>query len=49
MLRFGIKGKHYIINDEGKMQFEGSERNNSSNTAEYGYSTGTWQMQVIFL
>ena len=29
--------KHYIINDEGKMQFEGSERNNSSNTAEYGY------------
>jgi len=27
MMRFGIEGKHYIINDEGKMQFEGSERN----------------------
>lgn len=36
MMRFGIEGKHYIINNEGKMQFEGSERNGGER-ADYGY------------
>jgi putative aldouronate transport system substrate-binding protein len=36
MMRFGIEEKHYIINDEGKMQFEGSERN-GGDRADYGY------------
>lgn len=36
MMRFGVEGKHYIINDQGKMQFEGSERN-GGDRADYGY------------
>ncbi|MBP8988659.1 MAG: ABC transporter substrate-binding protein [Clostridia bacterium] len=36
MMRFGIEGKHYIINEEGKMQFEGSERNGGKRE-DYGY------------
>jgi putative aldouronate transport system substrate-binding protein len=36
MMRFGIEGKHYIKNDQGKMQFEGSERNGGER-ADYGY------------
>lgn len=36
MMRFGIEDKHYVINDEGKMQFEGSERN-GGDRADYGY------------
>jgi putative aldouronate transport system substrate-binding protein len=36
MMRFGIEGEHYIINDEGKMQFEGSKRNGGER-ADYGY------------
>ena len=36
MMRFGIEEKHYIINEEGKMQFEGSERN-GGDRADYGY------------
>ena len=36
MMRFGVEDKHYIINDQGKMQFEGSERNGGER-ADYGY------------
>ncbi|MEG0766348.1 MAG: ABC transporter substrate-binding protein, partial [Clostridia bacterium] len=36
MMRFGIEGKHYVKNDQGKMVFEGSERN-GGNRADYGY------------
>jgi putative aldouronate transport system substrate-binding protein len=36
MMRFGVENKHYIINNEGKMQFEGSERNGGAR-ADYGY------------
>ncbi|HZJ57861.1 MAG TPA: ABC transporter substrate-binding protein [Clostridia bacterium] len=36
MMRFGVEDKHYVINDEGKMQFEGSERN-GGDRADYGY------------
>lgn len=36
MWRFGIEGEHYIINEQGKMQFEGSKRN-SGDRADWGY------------
>jgi len=36
MWRFGIKDEHYIINEQGKMQFEGSRRNGGAR-ADYGY------------
>lgn len=36
MMRFGLEGQHYIINDEGKMQFEGSAKN-GGDRADYGY------------
>jgi putative aldouronate transport system substrate-binding protein len=36
MMRFGVEGQHYILNDEGKMQFEGSARN-GGDRADYGY------------
>ena len=36
MMRFGVEGKHYVMNDQGKMQFEGSERN-GGDRADYGY------------
>ncbi|NMA94956.1 MAG: ABC transporter substrate-binding protein [Clostridiales bacterium] len=35
-MRFGLEGTHYIINDEGKMQFEGSERN-VGDQSDWGY------------
>ncbi len=36
MMRFGLEDKHYIINADGSMQFEGSERNGGER-ADYGY------------
>jgi putative aldouronate transport system substrate-binding protein len=36
MWRFGVKDEHYIINEQGKMQFEGSKRNGGAR-ADYGY------------
>lgn len=36
MMRFGLEDKHYVIDDEGKMHFEGSERN-GGDRADYGY------------
>lgn len=35
LLRFGIEGEHYLINDEGKMVLEGSPRN--SDPSNLGY------------
>ena len=36
MMRFGVKDEHYIVNDDGKMLFEGSKRN-SGERADWGY------------
>lgn len=35
LLRFGIEGEHYLINDEGKMVLEGSPRNSDADNLGY--------------